>query len=78
MSSPDGAGRPSGAAGRIIWDVVWRRLFRRKKLTQTEVAEQERLNRNAQQARYRAELEMAKQRGYIEGYLDSHPPGGGL
>jgi hypothetical protein len=58
--------------------VFWRRLFRRKKkLTQAELAEQERLNRDAQQARYRAELEMAKQRGYIEGYLDRHPPGGG-
>jgi hypothetical protein len=57
---------------------MWRRLFRGKKLTQTELAEQERLNRNAQQARYRAELEMAKQRGYAEAYLDRHPPTGGL
>jgi hypothetical protein len=75
MSSPDGAGRPSGAAGRIIC-AVWRKLFRRKKLTQAELAEQARLQREAQNARHQAELDMAKQRGYIEGYLDSHRPGG--
>jgi hypothetical protein len=75
MSSPDGAGRPSGAAGRIICP-MWRRFFRRRKLTQAELAEQARSQREAQKARYQAELDMAKQRGYIEGYLDSHPPGG--
>jgi hypothetical protein len=57
---------------------MWRRLFRRRKLTQAELAEQERLRREAQKARHQAELEMAKQRGYVEGYLDSHPPGGGI
>jgi hypothetical protein len=57
---------------------MWRRLFRRRKLTQAGLAEQERLRREAQKARHQAELEMAKQRGYVEGYLDSHPPGGGI
>jgi hypothetical protein len=75
MSSPDGAGRPSGTAGRIIC-AMWRRFFRRRTLTQAELAEQARLQREAQRARYLAELDMAKQRGYIEGYLDSHRPGG--
>ena len=75
MSSPDGTGRPSGAAGRIIC-AMWRRLFRRRKLTQAELAEEERARREAQKARHQAELDMAKQRGYIEGYLDSHRPGG--
>jgi hypothetical protein len=55
---------------------MWRRFFRRRKLTRAELAEEERLRRETQKARYQAELEMAKQRGYIEGYLDTHPPGG--
>jgi hypothetical protein len=54
-----------------------RGLFRRKKLTRAELAEQERARREAQKARHRAELEMAKQRDYVEGYLDSHPPASG-
>jgi hypothetical protein len=60
--------------------MFWRRPFRRKKLTQAELAEQERLKREAQQARCQAELDMAKQRGYAEGYFDSPPPppGGGI
>jgi hypothetical protein len=40
------------------------------------LGEQERLRREAQKAQYQAELDMAKQRGYIQGYLDIHPPGG--
>jgi hypothetical protein len=55
---------------------MWRRLFRRRKLTQAELAEQARFQREAQKARHQAELDMAKQRGYVEGYLDTHPPGG--
>jgi hypothetical protein len=55
---------------------MWLRFFRRRKLTQAELAEEERARREAQKARHQAELDMAKQRGYIEGYLDSHRPGG--
>jgi hypothetical protein len=45
------------ARSSYIWHIFWRRLFRRKKLTQAELAEQERLKREAQQARHQAELD---------------------
>ena len=51
-----------------------RNRFKREPLTPEELAERERLKREAQQARYRAESEMAQQRGHIEGYLDRHRP----
>jgi hypothetical protein len=54
-----------------------RRLFWRRKLTQAELAERERLRRDAAKARHQAEAEMAIQRGQIEGYLDRHPPDAG-
>jgi hypothetical protein len=54
-----------------------RRLLSRKKATPEEVAERERLRREAQQARYRAERDIAMQRGRIEGYFDRDQLGGG-
>jgi len=51
-----------------------RNLFRRKKLTQAELAERDRLRRDAAQARHRAEAEIAAQRGQIE---SRQPPDAG-
>jgi len=64
----------------MIWNMFegLRRLFKREPLTPEELAERARLNREAQQARYRAESEMAQQRGHIEGYFDRHPPDAGF
>jgi hypothetical protein len=56
-------------------EYMLRRVFRRRKLTQAELAERERLQRDGAKARRQAEAEMAIQRGQIEGYLDRHPPG---
>jgi hypothetical protein len=64
------------AGGRII-ERMLRSIFRRRKLTQVELAEQERLRRDAAKARHEAEAEIAMQRGKIEGYLDRHPPDAG-
>lgn len=55
-----------------------RLLLRRGQLTHEELVERDRINREAKQARYRAESEMAQQRGHIEGYLDRHPPDAGF
>jgi hypothetical protein len=54
-----------------------RRLFRRQELSPEEVAERQRLNREAEKARYRAERDMAMQRGQIEGFFDRDHLGGG-
>jgi hypothetical protein len=51
-----------------------RNLFRRKKLTQAELAERDRLRRDATKARHRAEAEMARQRGQVE---SRQPPDAG-
>jgi hypothetical protein len=52
------------------------RLFRRKRepADPRELAEKERLRREAGKARHRAELDMAKQRGGID--VNRRPPGG--
>lgn len=54
------------------------RLFRRKRepADPRELAEKERLRREAVKARHRAELDMAKQRGEID--VNTPPPGGGF
>jgi hypothetical protein len=53
-------------------------LFRRKRESADprELAEKERLRREAVNARHRAELDMAKQRGEID--VNTPPPGGGF
>jgi hypothetical protein len=64
----------------MIWNMLekLRTLFRREQLTHEELVERDRINRDAKQARYRVESEMAQQRGHIEGYLDRHPPDAGF
>lgn len=53
-------------------------IFRRRKRTQAELAEQAQARRDAEKARHEAERDMAIQRAHIEAYLDRHPPDGGI
>jgi hypothetical protein len=53
-------------------------IFRRRKRTQAELAEQEQARRDAEKARHEAERDMAIQRAQIEAYLDRHPPDDGI
>jgi hypothetical protein len=54
-----------------------RRLSRSKRLSSREVAARDRLNREAHEARRRAERDIAMQRHQIEGYFDRDHLSGG-
>jgi hypothetical protein len=56
---------------------VIRKLFRRTEFSPEEKAERERVNREAAQARNRAERDIALRNAHVEAYLDRHPPDGG-
>jgi hypothetical protein len=72
-ASPENDGGEGRVCGRIIV-LMGRWLSRRGKRTQAELAELERVRREAKKNRHRAEAEIALRNAHVEGYLDRHPP----